>query len=328
MDFFYQSEGIVGEIVTYVKEDLMENLVQDNNDFTVNNSDDIKIPLLLTLKFLDQQVIGHKNDDDLTLLKYHAALLKDEILTFVHSMDNSEDDEIIPTAALPDKDYNQTWTEGYDIGKFTLFIVDDDEVITDFFHTSFGDEYNVYSANNGEDALSLIKERPTPDIIISDVVMPGMDGYDFYDNLLKNRRFHSIPFIFLTTDTKDDERLKALEKGAVDCLSKPFSIDVVKAKLSSIIDVQVSKELDVKENLKKYQRDCMEEKMSRYQLTPTEKRICIHILCALENKDIAILLNIKEGSVKFHLTNIFKKCGIKNRVELISLFSECYNLFS
>ena len=86
-------------------------------------------------------------------------------------------------------------------------------------------DYNIFYAFNGKEALEKIKNMPKPDIIISDIMMDVMDGYEFYTELLKDFNFKSVPFIFLTAKTGIDDRLSGLRKGAVDFITKPFNID-------------------------------------------------------------------------------------------------------
>ena len=84
--------------------------------------------------------------------------------------------------------------------------------------------YTVRTAENGKEGLKALKEE-TPDLIISDVIMPEMDGFEF---LKKIRKKHPlIPFTFLTVKSEFDDYSKGYEMGATDYLTKPFDVDIL-----------------------------------------------------------------------------------------------------
>jgi serine/threonine protein kinase len=92
----------------------------------------------------------------------------------------------------------------------------------------------VLVANNGRQALGVL-ETKTPDLIISDVMMPIMNGYQFYAELRKHLQWAEIPLIFLTARTGHDEKLAALEKGVEDFWTKPFDITEISLRLQRIL---------------------------------------------------------------------------------------------
>ncbi|MDR3331491.1 MAG: response regulator, partial [Synergistaceae bacterium] len=113
-------------------------------------------------------------------------------------------------------------------GKSSVLIVDDTELNVDILVDALGDRYDVSVAFDGESALAIVAENP-PDIILLDVVMPGMSGYDVCVRLKSNPVTSDIPVIFLTAMTDINDKARGFELGAVDYMAKPFAILEVQA---------------------------------------------------------------------------------------------------
>ena len=108
-------------------------------------------------------------------------------------------------------------------GKRELVIVVDDSLTNlSAARTSLVDKYDVLTAPSGEKLFSLLG-RVLPDMILLDINMPVMDGYEVIGRLKKDRRFSDIPVIFLTAKTDRESELKGLSMGAIDYIVKPFS---------------------------------------------------------------------------------------------------------
>ncbi len=104
----------------------------------------------------------------------------------------------------------------------TILVVDDTQqnvqVLTQMLR---GKQYKVLAAFNGEDAIALLS-RKTPDLILLDVMMPGMDGFETCREIRKESAYDDIPIIFLSALSDVDAKVKALESGGVDYITKPF----------------------------------------------------------------------------------------------------------
>jgi putative two-component system response regulator len=109
--------------------------------------------------------------------------------------------------------------------KKKILVVDDSvdirRVLTDLLQS---ENYAAYTANNGVEALKLI-EQTLPDLILSDINMPGMDGIELFKTIRKNPRFRDIPFVFLTSRDSADEVKNGIAMGANDYLTKPIDPD-------------------------------------------------------------------------------------------------------
>ena len=94
--------------------------------------------------------------------------------------------------------------------------------------------YNVLNAENGEDALEILRNSSV-DLVLLDIMMPGISGFDVLKSIRENKKLQSLPVIIITALADKENRLKGLQLGADDFISKPFDVDelVVKSKLSN-----------------------------------------------------------------------------------------------
>jgi phosphoserine phosphatase RsbU/P len=113
----------------------------------------------------------------------------------------------------------------------TVLLVDDAPANLQVVNSILKGTYRVQIATNGEKALKIAHQSPTPDLILLDVMMPGMDGYEVCSRLKSGADTRDIPVIFLTGQTETDDETKGFEVGAVDYIHKPFSPAVVKARV-------------------------------------------------------------------------------------------------
>jgi len=114
----------------------------------------------------------------------------------------------------------------------SVLIVDDEKSNIIALTHILSSEYTIYFAKNGTDAIELA-EKFLPDVILLDILMPGMDGYDVISRLKKGNKTNEIPVIFITGLTGVEEEEKGLSLGAVDYISKPFSPAIVKLRVRS-----------------------------------------------------------------------------------------------
>ena len=126
--------------------------------------------------------------------------------------------------------------------KKVVLVVDDApaniRVVNEILH----DSYKVKIATNGQKALELAGETPGPDLILLDVVMPGMDGYEVCTRLKANPGTRDIPVIFLTAQTETTDETRGFEAGAVDYIHKPFSPAVVVARVQTHLALRETRE--------------------------------------------------------------------------------------
>ncbi|MFL6350924.1 MAG: SpoIIE family protein phosphatase [Bryobacteraceae bacterium] len=115
--------------------------------------------------------------------------------------------------------------------KKTVLVVDDAPSNIQIVSSILKDTYKVRVATNGAKALELMKVAPRPDLILLDVVMPDMDGYEVCSRLKMDREMRDVPVIFLTGQREIEDETRGFDVGAVDYIHKPFSAPVVKARV-------------------------------------------------------------------------------------------------
>lgn len=125
----------------------------------------------------------------------------------------------------------------------TLLVVDDTPDNLSLLSALLKDEYRVKVANNGEKALKIAVADPKPDLILLDIMMPGMDGFDVIAELKKNPETRSIPVIFITGRTDEASEVSGLVAGAVDYIAKPFNPVIVKARIATHLALRDTRRL-------------------------------------------------------------------------------------
>lgn len=118
--------------------------------------------------------------------------------------------------------------------QYKILLVDDNDEIRSYLADLFSDWYDVLTANNGRAAFE-IAQNEIPDIIISDVVMPEMDGKTFCHKIKEEQLTQHIPVILLTTEATVDNQIEGINLGADDYVTKPFNGGVLKAKVASML---------------------------------------------------------------------------------------------
>lgn len=116
--------------------------------------------------------------------------------------------------------------------KANILVVDDTETNIDIVVDTLEEDYELSVATNGEEALEIVSSDP-PDLILLDIMMPLMDGYEVCSRLKANKKSKKIPVIFLTAKSEIEDEMKGLELGAVDYITKPISPPVLQARVKT-----------------------------------------------------------------------------------------------
>ncbi len=160
--------------------------------------------------------------------------------------------------------------------KNTILIVDDERFNLNTLIEVLKDDYRILIAKSGEQALERVSTAPHPQLILLDVLMPGIDGYETCRRLKQNRQTASIPIIFITTKTTVEDEQHGLELGAADYITKPFSPAIIKARVKTQINLKMAR--DALEN----QNRLLEQKVAQRTLEIALTRdIAIHGMAAL-----------------------------------------------
>jgi signal transduction histidine kinase/DNA-binding response OmpR family regulator len=121
------------------------------------------------------------------------------------------------------------------ISRPIVLIVEDNTDMRRYLKDSLENKYRILEAAEGESGHKIATDK-IPDLIISDVMMPKMDGFEFCRNVKTDERISHIPVILLTARAAKDDKIEGLETGADDYISKPFNADVLKARVKNLIE--------------------------------------------------------------------------------------------
>ena len=123
------------------------------------------------------------------------------------------------------------------MGRATVLIVDDTPTNIEILSEALSAEYEVLFATNGQDALNIAFDA-SPDLILLDIMMPEMDGYQVCEQLKADKRTSSIPVIFVTAMDQEADEAKGLSVGAIDYLAKPIRLPIVKARVRNHLELK------------------------------------------------------------------------------------------
>lgn len=115
-----------------------------------------------------------------------------------------------------------------------ILLIDDNDQIRNYVANKLKEDYQIFIATNGKEGFE-IALKETPDIIVSDVMMPIMDGIEMTKKLRKNFNTSHIPIILLTVNSSDDKKFEGIEIGANDYITKPFDFKYLKLKIDSLV---------------------------------------------------------------------------------------------
>jgi len=176
--------------------------------------------------------------------------------------------------------------------------------------------YEVKTARNGSEALVCLAEY-APDLIISDIRMPGMDGIRLARQVRDSPRTNLIPIIFLTAKDQTADRLAGFEAGIDYYLTKPFETEELLAIVSNILRRVTRTHVEIARLVDGSREDGEQSYLvPDEELTPAEDRVAAAVARGLSNKEIAAELNISARTVETHVRRILAKKSFSNRVEL------------
>lgn len=123
-----------------------------------------------------------------------------------------------------------------------VLLVDDSATNVQILATCLKQDYHLKVATNGEKCLMLSNEKPQPDLILLDIEMPGMSGYEVCKKLKSNKDTASIPIIFVTARQGNESEEKGLKLGAVDYITKPIHPAIVVARVNTHITLKLQRD--------------------------------------------------------------------------------------
>lgn len=212
--------------------------------------------------------------------------------------------------------------------KDLILVIDDQPNNLKVIAGLLSDEYEISIAGNGEMALSML-EKAQPDLILLDIMMPGMDGFETCKQLKSNPNTASIPVIFLTAKTDIDDITKGFKCGAVDYVTKPFNPAEVKARVKNHLGLYKSQNLLSLKNLELLEAELELTNMLDISRNQNERlksfaHIVSHNLRSHARNISSLLEYLKEESQALEESEIYRllKNASSNLLDTITNLSE------
>ncbi|MBD5402921.1 response regulator transcription factor [bacterium] len=191
-----------------------------------------------------------------------------------------------------------------------ILLVDDNPKYLEDVLPYYG--YDLTCATDGVQALSLLNNGEQFDLVLLDVMMPNMNGWETLKAIRNNPTFEDLPVIMITAVNEDQKMISGLKIGADDYIVKPFILPNLLARIEAVLRrVKRGKKNDSSANVTIGQADNFNS------LTKREKDVLLLVTQGESNKSIAEKLVLSEVTVKSHLNSIFKKLNVTNRTRAV-----------
>ena len=201
-------------------------------------------------------------------------------------------------------------------GIASILVVDDNPKFLKDALPMYG--YDVTVALDGIDALKILSDESNHfDLILLDVMMPNMDGWDTLKAIRKNLKTQYIPVIMITAVSEDQKVVSGLKIGADDYIVKPFVLPNLLARVEAVLRRSKWQAEAAGKSEKKINKD-----VNIDALTPKEKEVLSLVAKGASNQEIANTLCVQDVTVKTHLNSIFKKLKVSNRTQAVLLALE------
>ncbi len=197
-------------------------------------------------------------------------------------------------------------------GIASILIVDDNPKYLADALPMYG--YDVTVAKDGLEALKILNNNKNFDLILLDVMMPNMDGWDTLKAIRNNKDVKYIPVIMITAVSEDQKVVSGLKIGADDYIVKPFILPNLLARIEAVLRrCRWQKEVNPKSE------KTLNKDVNIDALTPKEKEVLALVAQGASNQEIADKLFVRDVTVKTHLNSIFKKLKVTNRTQAVLL---------
>ncbi|HEY9619102.1 MAG TPA: response regulator transcription factor [Crinalium sp.] len=216
-----------------------------------------------------------------------------------------------------------------------LLLVDDEPGLRQAVQAYLEDSgFTVHVASNARDGWELM-QKMSPDLVISDVMMPQVDGYQFLKQLRDDPRYESLPVVFLTARGMTADRIQGYQAGCDAYLSKPFDPDELVAIVQNLLDRRTALTKaaedgatpDIADMARQIaeirgilmQRGAIAQTPApiKLDLTPREQSVLELVAEGLMNKEIARRLETSVRNVEKYVSRLFSKTGTNSRTELV-----------
>lgn len=196
-------------------------------------------------------------------------------------------------------------------GVASILVVDDNPKFLADALPMYG--YDVTVANDGLEALKILMDK-TFDLILLDVMMPNMDGWDTLKAIRNNKKTQYIPVIMITAVSEDQKVVSGLKIGADDYIVKPFILPNLLARVEAVL-----RRSKWQQEAQPKAEKTLNNDVNIDALTPKEKEVLALVAKGASNQEIADKLFVRDVTVKTHLNSIFKKLKVTNRTQAVLL---------
>lgn len=198
-------------------------------------------------------------------------------------------------------------------GIASILVVDDNPKFLADALPMYG--YDVTVANDGLEALKILgNENSHFDLILLDVMMPNLDGWDTLKAIRKNKNTEYTPVIMLTAVSEDQKIVSGLKIGADDYIVKPFILPNLLARIEAVL-----RRAGWQKDSQPKNEKTLNKSVNIDTLTPKEKEVLALVAKGASNQEIADKLCVRDVTVKTHLNSVFKKLKVTNRTQAVLL---------
>ena len=173
--------------------------------------------------------------------------------------------------------------------------------------------FEMRTAHDGEEGLRMFDDQK-PDVLVADVMMPKMDGWQTLKYIRNNDKIKTIPIIMITAVNEESKQIMGLKTGADDYITKPFILPNLLARIDAVLRRSSWNKKTLNEQNINIPIDADVE-----QLTKREKEVISMLAQGASNKEIADKLFVRDVTIKTHLNAIFKKLKVTNRTQAVLL---------
>ena len=193
-----------------------------------------------------------------------------------------------------------------------ILIIDDNSKLLEDALPMYG--YEVKAASDGLLGLKILDEENDFDLILLDVVMPNLDGWETLKAIRKNEKIAKIPVIMLTSVSETNKQISGLKFGADDYIVKPFILPNLLARIEALLRRSLWNK-----DIKQVKPLPFIKSSEISPLTAREKEILSLVAKGKSNSQIADALFVREVTIKTHLNSIYRKLNVDNRVQAVLL---------
>ena len=215
-----------------------------------------------------------------------------------------------------------------------ILLVDDEPSIRESVqaYLSYNENWKVEVASDVKQAWEKINQE-TPDLIVSDIMMPEVDGLEFLEQIRSDSRYQNLPVVLLTAKGMTTDRIEGYTAGCDAYLPKPFDPDELEAIVKNLLAKQKSLQesqdgnaqldklikdvKDIKDKLENTNSFTPNKPTVNIDLTPREQSVLDLVAQGLMNKEIAKTLNTSIRNVEKYVSRLFNKTGTNSRTELV-----------